>query len=131
MSANVPPSPRLSARKRMSTYLQRNDDDQRPKDERQHSENRLARHGMPSGSGCGGNRFAQRIEGTCSDVAVYDPMLPNVSGQNWERLSGFGFAGTAAEVASVLGIVFARDAAMQYSGAGSYRRALFFAAATP
>ena len=46
------------------------DDDQRPQDQREHPEHRLAGRGT-AGAG-GGDRFPQRVERACSDVAVDD-----------------------------------------------------------
>ena len=57
VSDSVPPSPLLSARSRMSTYLMRDDDDQRPQDQRQHAEHDLARD-RPGGGGDTASRNA-------------------------------------------------------------------------
>ena len=45
--AKVPPSPSLSARSSTNHVLQRHDERQRPEDEREHPDHRLARDGAP------------------------------------------------------------------------------------
>ncbi len=65
ISASVPPSPLLSARSRMTTYFERDDDDQRPQDQRQHAEHRLAVR-RAIGADRGDHRLAQaRRAGSC------------------------------------------------------------------
>ena len=68
VSDSVPPSPLLSARSSTSTYLMRDDDDQRPQDHRQHAEHRVARD--RTGLGRRHRRHAEGVERACADVAI-------------------------------------------------------------
>ena len=67
----MPPSPVIVGAQQDQHVFERDDDDQRPEDEREHAEHGLARRRVPPADGRG-DRFAQRIERARADVAVDD-----------------------------------------------------------
>jgi hypothetical protein len=61
----------------------RDDQDERPQDQRHHAENGVVRDGAAMGGGPGG--FLQRVKGAGADVAIDDPEGPE-RGCEWKRV---------------------------------------------
>ena len=98
--------------------FERDHDDQRPQDQREHAEHGIARQG--AAGGCGRNRFTKRIERARSDVAVDD--TDAADGQRPEagaraRLAvpvGGDYAAGRSRKRGTHGLFHLRNAALQY-----------------
>src|SRR5262249_24593155 len=71
INASVPPSPLLSARKQDHNILERNNEKDRPDNQRQKPKTRGLIRGIP-GADRRYHRFAHRIERARADIAVHD-----------------------------------------------------------
>jgi len=69
-SATMPPFAAVVGAQNQQRIFERDDQDQRPKDQRHHAKNRLRNERPAMGGGLG--RFLQRVERTGADVAIDD-----------------------------------------------------------